>query len=63
MTVGAISSFADVNSILAAERADLCCMARGHLFNPYWTRHVAQQQGYDLAWPNPYRLARDFSPR
>ena len=63
MTVGAISSFGDVNSILAAERADLCCLARGHLVNPYWTRHAAQQQGYDLAWPDPYQLARGFSPR
>jgi anthraniloyl-CoA monooxygenase len=63
MAVGAISSYADVNSVLAAERADLCCLARAHLFDPYWTRHAAQQQGYDLPWPDQYQLARDFSPR
>jgi len=63
MTVGNISSWADVNSILAAGRADLCVLARGHLFDPYWTRHAAYEQGYDLAWPNPYLSARSFTPR
>jgi len=63
IAVGAISSYADVNSVLAAERADLCCLARAHLFDPYWTRHAAQQQGYDLPWPDQYQPARDFSPR
>jgi anthraniloyl-CoA monooxygenase len=63
MTVGAISSYADVNSVLAAERADLCCLARAHLYDPYWTRHAARQQGFELPWPDPYVLARDFAPR
>jgi anthraniloyl-CoA monooxygenase len=63
MAVGAINSYADVNSLLAAERADLCCLARAHLFDPYWTRHAAQQQGYDLPWPDQYLRARDFAPR
>ncbi|HSN98979.1 MAG TPA: FAD-dependent monooxygenase, partial [Candidatus Nanopelagicales bacterium] len=63
MAVGAISSFGDVNSVLAAERADLCCLARAHLYDPYWTRHAAKQQGWDLPWPEQYLLARDFSPR
>jgi anthraniloyl-CoA monooxygenase len=63
MTVGNISSWADVNSILAAGRADLCVLARGHLFDPYWTRHAAYEQGYDLPWPSPYLSARSFTPR
>ncbi|MCC6552615.1 MAG: bifunctional salicylyl-CoA 5-hydroxylase/oxidoreductase [Polyangiaceae bacterium] len=63
MAVGAISSYADVNSILAAERADLCCLARAHLHDPYWTRHAAREQRFDLPWPPQYLLARDFSPR
>ncbi|HMA42464.1 MAG TPA: bifunctional salicylyl-CoA 5-hydroxylase/oxidoreductase, partial [Gemmatimonadales bacterium] len=41
MTVGNISSFTDVNTILAAGRADLCVLARAHLWDPYWTRHAA----------------------
>ena len=63
MTVGAISSYEDVNSILAAGRADLCVLARAHLYDPYWTRHAAQSQGYDMAWPNPYTSLKEFTPR
>jgi anthraniloyl-CoA monooxygenase len=58
MSVGAITSYADVNSILAAGRADLCVLARGHLFDPYWTRHAAYEQGYALPWPKQYPLDR-----
>ena len=54
MTVGGISSYADVNSILAAGRADLCVIARAHLYDPYWTRHAAAELGHDLPWPNQY---------
>ncbi len=63
MTVGAISTWADANTILAARRADLCVLARAHLFDPYWTRHAAQEQGYDLPWPPQYGSARSFTPR
>jgi anthraniloyl-CoA monooxygenase len=63
MTVGNISSYADVNSILAAGRADLCVLARGHLYDPYWTRHAAYEQGYDLPWPPQYISTRSFTPR
>lgn len=63
MTVGAISTWADANTILAARRADLCVLARAHLYDPYWTRHAAQEQGYDLPWPPQYASARSFTPR
>ena len=63
MTVGNISSWADVNAILAAGRADLCVLARGHLYDPYWTRHAAHEQGYDLPWPPQYAPAKSFTPR
>ena len=46
MTVGNISSPADVNTILAAGRADLVVLARAHLWDPYWTRHAAADLGY-----------------
>src|SRR5262249_15297987 len=48
MTVGNISSAADVNTILAAGRADLVVLARAHLWDPYWTRHAAFDLGHDL---------------
>jgi anthraniloyl-CoA monooxygenase len=63
MAVGAISTYADVNSILAAGRADLCVLARAHLYDPYWTRHAAYEQGYELAWPDQYASLRTFTPR
>ncbi|HZS82987.1 MAG TPA: bifunctional salicylyl-CoA 5-hydroxylase/oxidoreductase [Stellaceae bacterium] len=63
MAVGNISTYADVNSILVAGRADLCVLARVHLFDPYWTRHAAAAQGYELAWPDPYCAMRRYQPR
>jgi len=63
MTVGNIGSYDDVNSILAAGRADLCVLARGHLYDPYWTRHAAYEQGYELPWPNQYVSVTSFTPR
>ncbi len=63
MTVGNISSYADVNSILAAGRADLCVLARAHLYDPYWTRHAAQAQGVKLPWPPQYASLNRYSPR
>jgi len=54
MAVGNISSYDDVNSILAAGRADLCLLARAHLFDPYWTRHAAYELGHKMRWPDPY---------
>lgn len=63
MTVGAITSYTDVNSILAAERADLCALARAHLFDPYWTRHAAHAAGYALPLPPQYVSIAGFRPR
>ncbi|HYE91114.1 MAG TPA: bifunctional salicylyl-CoA 5-hydroxylase/oxidoreductase, partial [Terriglobales bacterium] len=63
MTVGGISTYADVNSVLAAGRADLCVLARAHLHDPYWTRHAAIAQGYDLPWPDQYQAVKTFLPR
>ena len=63
MAVGNISSYMDVNSILAAGRADLCVMARAHLWNPYWTRHAAYELGYTLPWPDPYSALDNYKPR
>jgi anthraniloyl-CoA monooxygenase len=63
MAVGNISSYMDVNTILAAGRADLCCLARAHLWEPYWTRHAAYALGYDLPWPKPYSTLDDYTPR
>ena len=63
MAVGAISSFMDVNTILAAGRADLCMLARAHLWDPYWTRHAAYTLGWDMEWPDPYKSVQRYTPR
>jgi len=63
MAVGNISSYMDVNTIIAAGRADLCVLARAHLFDPYWTRHAAWMLGYPLPWPDPYKSLERYTPR
>lgn len=63
MAVGNISSWMDVNTIIAAGRADLCLIARAHLFDPYWTRHAAHMLGYELPWPQQYRSVQRYTPR
>jgi anthraniloyl-CoA monooxygenase len=63
MAVGNISSFTDVNTILAAGRADLVLMARAHLWNPYWTRHAAYELGHELPWPPQYASLDRYTPR
>ncbi|WNM30834.1 bifunctional salicylyl-CoA 5-hydroxylase/oxidoreductase [Streptomyces sp. Li-HN-5-11] len=58
IAVGAISSWDDVNSLVLAGRADLCALARPHLYDPHWTLHAAAEQGYTgpaAVWPAPYR--------
>jgi anthraniloyl-CoA monooxygenase len=60
MAVGNITEPDHVNSILMAGRADLCCLARPHLANPYWTLHAAARHGYaGETWPKPYLAGRD----
>ena len=60
MAVGNIYEPDHVNSILMAGRADLVCLARPHLADPYWTLHAAAALGdAHERWPNPYRAGRD----
>jgi anthraniloyl-CoA monooxygenase len=58
IAVGAISSYDDVNSLVLAGRADLCALARAHLYDPQWTLHAAADQGYSgpgAVWPDPFK--------
>jgi anthraniloyl-CoA monooxygenase len=60
MAVGNIYEADHLNSILAAGRADLCCLARPHLADPYWTLHAAAEQGYPtIEWPKQYMPGRE----
>ncbi|MDX2202624.1 MAG: bifunctional salicylyl-CoA 5-hydroxylase/oxidoreductase [Hyphomicrobiaceae bacterium] len=60
MAVGNIYEPDHVNSILMAGRADLVCLARPHLADPYWTLHAAATLGDEACpWPLPYHAGRD----
>jgi anthraniloyl-CoA monooxygenase len=60
MAVGNIYEPDHVNSILMAGRADLVCLARPHLADPYWTLHAASALGdREERWPDPYLPGRD----
>ena len=60
LAVGNIYEPDHVNSILMAGRADLVCLARPHLTNPYWTLHAAADAFYQgTRWPKPYWPGRD----
>jgi anthraniloyl-CoA monooxygenase len=63
IAVGAISSYDDVNTILVAGRADLCALARPHLYDPHWTLHAAAEQEFDLVeWVPQYRAGSRKPP-
>jgi anthraniloyl-CoA monooxygenase len=49
IAVGNIYEVDHVNSIVAAGRADLVCLARPHLADPSWTLRAASELGYEGA--------------
>jgi anthraniloyl-CoA monooxygenase len=50
IAVGNITEADQVNSIIAAGRADLCSLARPHLTDPQWTLRAAAELGYEEQW-------------
>ena len=64
MAVGNITEADQVNGVLLAGRADLVCLARPHLADPYWTLHAAVDAGdTGTTWPLPYLAGRDQARR
>ena len=60
MCVGNITTADQVNTILAAGRADLVALARPHLLDPAFTLRAAAWYGVtDVACPPQYWIARD----
>jgi len=60
MCVGNITSADQVNTILAAGRADLVALARPHLADPYFTLRAAAWYGIDtVACPPQYFAGKD----
>jgi anthraniloyl-CoA monooxygenase len=62
IAVGAISSYDDVNTIILAGRADLCALARPHIYDPHWTLHAAAEQGVEVDWVPQYRAGSRTPP-
>jgi anthraniloyl-CoA monooxygenase len=59
IAVGNITEADQVNSIIAAGRADLVAIGRPHLSDPQWTLRAAAQLGYNGArWPVQYYQGR-----
>jgi anthraniloyl-CoA monooxygenase len=65
IAVGAIASYDDVNTIVLAGRADMCALARPHLYDPHWTLHAAAEQEYSgdgVRWVPQYRAGSRKPP-
>ena len=65
IAVGAIASYDDVNTIVLAGRADLCALARPHLYDPHWTLHAAAEQDYagdGISWVPQYQAGSRRPP-
>jgi anthraniloyl-CoA monooxygenase len=56
MAVGNIQGWDHVNTIIVSGRADLCALARPHLYDAYLTLHAAAEQGWHrhVHWPEQY---------
>jgi anthraniloyl-CoA monooxygenase len=59
MCVGSITTADQVNTILAAGRADLVALGRPHLVDPAFTVRAAAQYGIALPGPVQYQPGRD----
>ena len=58
MCVGNITTADQVNTILAAGRADLVALGRPHLTDPYFALHAAAAYGVTLSGPPQYEPGR-----
>ncbi len=58
IAVGNVQDMDQVNTIVAAGRADLVALARAHLADPVLTQRAAAHYGVDVPWPSQYLAAR-----
>ena len=65
IAVGNIEGWDHINTIIASGRADLCALARPHLYDAYLGMHAAAEQGREelIAWPKQYRAAGSVASR
>ncbi|MCG9536359.1 bifunctional salicylyl-CoA 5-hydroxylase/oxidoreductase [Providencia huaxiensis] len=58
IAVGAITDADQVNSIIAAGRADLCALSRPLLSDSAWVLHECARYGWETRWPASYEYGR-----
>jgi anthraniloyl-CoA monooxygenase len=64
IAVGNITTADQVNTILAAGRADLVALARPHLLHPHFTLEASAQYGYQAQrWPVQYLTGKEQAYR
>ncbi len=64
IAVGNITSPDQVNTIVAAGRADMVALARPHLTDPHFTLQAAAHYGYTQQhWPDQYRAGKTQAER
>ena len=49
---------ATASAVVGGGRADLCCVGRWYLYDPYFVRHAAHEAGIDPHWPKQYLNVR-----
>ena len=63
MTVGNVGGPRQIDEVIRDGRADLCCMAKGQLYDPYFAHHAARAlEVEDYRWPRQYGAAAFFRP-
>ena len=63
ITVGNAAGPEQINEVIASGKADLCAMAKGQLYDPFFAQHAARALGVeDQAWPKQYVAAKFFKP-
>lgn len=64
ITVGNITTADQVNTIVAAGRADLVALGRPHLVDPQFTLRASAHYGYEpQIWPKPYLAGKEQAMR
>ena len=64
MAAGNITTWDQVNTIIAAGRADVVALTRPHLTNPHFTLQAAAYYGVeDQFWPRPYESGEEQAHR
>ncbi len=61
MAVGLISDATQAEQIISLGQADVVCLARAMLRDPYWPRHAAKELKVEMRWPDQY-LRADVGP-